>query len=58
MDQGVRARISFVPDASRVSEMGRSKSVLFHKSYWKYISSLTSMKELQIAKKVSVFVSN
>ena len=32
MDQGVRARISFVPDASRVSEMGRSKIVLFIKA--------------------------
>ena len=32
MDQGVRARISFVPDASRVSEMGRFKIVLFIKA--------------------------
>ena len=55
MDQGVRARISFVPDASRDSEMGRYKLVLLYKTFWKYILCLMPMKE---ARKFSVYVSN
>ena len=55
MDQGVRARISFVPDASRDSEMGRSKLVLLYKSYWKYSSYLMPKKD---ARKLSIYVFN